>query len=80
MMENTLPAKTITALLPLCREHANTPAMIHHAMLLIKKFLNPGKQGTNDLFNVIDTLWYWNNHRTIIDKPRDGVNEWKLNI
>ena len=58
MMENTLPAKSITALLPLFREHANTPAMIHHAMLLIKKqtaFLSPGKQ-TNDLFHVIDTL------------------------
>jgi hypothetical protein len=40
------PAKTITALFPLFREHANTPAMIHHAMLLIKRqttFLNPGK-------------------------------------
>jgi hypothetical protein len=49
MMENILPARTITALLPLFREHANTPAMIHHAMLLIKKqtmFLNPGKYPT----------------------------------
>ena len=56
MMENTLPAKTITVLLPLFREHTNTPAMIHHTMLLIKKqtaFLNPGKQ-TNDRFNVIE--------------------------
>ena len=46
MMNNPIPAKVITALLPLFREHANNPAMIHHAMMLIKKqteFLNPGK-------------------------------------
>ena len=38
--------RALTALMPLFREHANTPAMIHHAMLLIKKhtnFLNPGQ-------------------------------------
>ena len=38
--------KAITALLPVFREHANTPAMIHHAMLLIQqrtKYLNPGQ-------------------------------------
>ena len=36
--------KAITALLPVFREHANTPAMIHRAMLLIQqriKYLNP---------------------------------------
>ena len=41
-----VPHKAVTALLPLFREHANTPAMIHHAMLLVKKqteYLNPGK-------------------------------------
>ena len=35
----------ITALLQVFREHANTPAMIHHAMLLIQqqtKHLNLG--------------------------------------
>ena len=38
--------RALTALMPLFREHANTPAMIHHAMVLIKKhtnFLNPGQ-------------------------------------
>ena len=38
--------KAITALLPVFGEHANTPAMIHHAMLLIQqqtKYLNPGQ-------------------------------------
>ena len=38
--------KAVTALLPVFQEHANTPAMIHHAMLLIQqqtKDLNPGQ-------------------------------------
>ena len=38
--------KAITTLLPVFREHANTPTMIHQAMLLIQqqtKYLNPGK-------------------------------------
>ena len=42
-MDDTISAK---ALLSLFREHANTPAMIHHAMLLIIKqthFLNQGQ-------------------------------------
>ncbi len=45
IMDNDVPAKALTALLPLFREHANTPAMIHHAMILIKKqteYLHPG--------------------------------------
>ena len=42
---NDVPHKAVADLLPLFREHANT-AMIHHAMLLVKKqteYLNPGK-------------------------------------
>ena len=38
--------KAVTALLPVFQEHANTPTMIHHAMLLIQqqtKDLNPGQ-------------------------------------
>lgn len=38
--------KVTTVLLPIFREHAGTPAMIHSAMLLILKqteFLNPGE-------------------------------------
>ena len=38
--------KAITAVLPVFQEHANNPAMIHHAMLLIQqqtKYLNPGQ-------------------------------------
>ncbi len=45
IMDNDVPAKAVPALLPLFREHANTSAMIHHAMLLIKKqteYLHPG--------------------------------------
>ena len=34
---NDVPHKAVTALLPLLQDHANTPAMIHHAMLLMKK-------------------------------------------
>ena len=40
------PPKTVTALLPVFREHANTPAMMHHTMLLIQKqteYLNRGQ-------------------------------------
>ena len=46
LMDDTISAKALIALLPLFREHANTPAMIHHAMLLIRKqthFLNQGQ-------------------------------------
>ena len=46
LMENEVPVKAVNALLPLFREHANTPSMIRHAMLLIKKtteYLHPGK-------------------------------------
>ena len=35
LMRSEIPIKPITALLPIFREHANTPAMMHHAMLLI---------------------------------------------
>ena len=44
--EDQIPPKTITALLLVFREHANTPDIIHHAMLLIQKqteYLNPGQ-------------------------------------
>ena len=44
--EDQIPPKTITALLLVFRKHANTPVIIHHAMLLIKKqteYLNPGQ-------------------------------------
>ena len=46
LLDSHVPPKSITALLPLFREHANTPAMIHHAMMLVKKqtdHLNPGQ-------------------------------------
>ena len=46
LMDDTISAKALIALLPLFREHASTPAMIHHAMLLIIKqthFLNQGQ-------------------------------------
>ena len=36
-MDSEVPAKANTALLPMFREYANTPAMIHHAMFLIKQ-------------------------------------------
>ena len=45
-VERNIPAKTLTSLLPLFREHASSAATIHHAMLLIKKqteCLNPGQ-------------------------------------
>ena len=44
--EDQIPPKTITALLLVFRKHANTPVIIHHAMLLIQKqteYLNPGQ-------------------------------------
>ena len=34
LMRSEIPVKPITALLPIFREHANTPAMMHNAMLL----------------------------------------------
>ena len=43
---NDVPHKAVTALLPLFREHVNTPTMVHHAMILVKKqteYLNPDK-------------------------------------
>ena len=43
---NDVPHKAVTALLPLLCEHANTPAMIQHRMLLVEKqaeYLIPGK-------------------------------------
>ena len=47
LMRSEIPVKPITALLPIFREHANTPAMMHNAMLLIftqpDLFLNPGE-------------------------------------
>ena len=44
--EGQVSVKVITTLFPVFQEHANTPAMIHHAMLLIQqqtKYLNPGQ-------------------------------------
>ena len=45
LLDYEIPTKTPTALLPLFREHTNSPAMTHHAMMLIKQqteHLNPG--------------------------------------
>ena len=45
-MRSGILVKVINVLLPLFREHAGTPAMMHPAMLLILKqteFLNPGE-------------------------------------
>lgn len=43
---NDVPHKAVAALLPLFQEHANTPTMIHHVILPVKKqteYLNSGK-------------------------------------
>ena len=46
LMRSGIPVKVATALLPIFCEHTNTPAMMHHAMLLIlnqTQFLNSGE-------------------------------------
>ena len=45
---------------PVFQEHANTPAMIHHAMLLIQqqtKYLNPGQTPVMTANQTLFTLW-----------------------
>ena len=52
--------KAITAVLPVFQEHANNPAMIHHAMLLIQqqtKYLNPGQTPVMTADQTLFTLW-----------------------
>ena len=56
-----VPHKAVTALLPLFWEDANTPAMIHHVTLLVKKqteYLNSGKFLTLLHYNIIYFLCY----------------------
>ena len=46
LAERNVPAKALTSLIPLFREHTSSAAMVHHAMLLLKKqteYLNPGQ-------------------------------------
>ena len=45
LLDYEIPTKALMALLPLFSEHSNSPAMIQHAMMLIKQqteHLNPG--------------------------------------
>ena len=57
LLGSDIVPKAITVLLTMFREHANTPAMIRHAMMLIKKHTEYQNSGQTPVMTVDQPLY-----------------------